>query len=343
VSILRIGILGAARVATYALLAPARLVPRVRVTAIAARDVARARSFAATHDIPRVEADYDALVASAEVDAVYVALPAALHATWTERALAKGKHVLCEKPFASNAGEAERMVRVAIDRGLVLVEAFHWRYHPLADRIGTLVAQGEIGALRSIDAGFEVGVEPSDIRYDLALGGGALMDLGCYPVQWARFVVACQDGVEPLEALPAVARAEAVEGPRGVDVAMTADLGFRGDVRATIHCSMAEGLPYRSWLHARGERGELRVDNPLAPQLGHSVRVEGATGAWTEEVAGGASHTHQLERFAAAALDTAPMPTGGADAIATMRVIDAIYRAAGLSPRGQNESFGCVK
>jgi predicted dehydrogenase len=337
---LRIGVLGAARVATYALLAPARLVPRVRVTAIAARDVDRARSFAAMHDIPHVEADYDALVRSAEVDAVYVALPAALHATWTERALANGKHVLCEKPFASNAREAERMVETAIDRGRVLVEAFHWRYHPLADRLGDLCAGDEIGKLRSIDAGFEVGVDPSDIRYDLGLGGGALMDLGCYPVQWARFVVACRDGGTPLETVPTVARAEAVEGPRGVDVAMTAQLVFRGDVRATIQCSMAQGRPYRSWLHVRGERGELRVDNPLAPQLGHSLSVEGATGARTEQVAGGTSHGHQLERFAAAVLDAAPMPTGGADAIATMRVIDAIYGAAGLFPRGTNVDGG---
>jgi predicted dehydrogenase len=103
---------------------------------------------------------------------------------------------------------------------------------------------------------------------------------------------------------------------------------------ATIHCSMEEGTPFRSWLHVRGERGDLRVDNPLAPHLGHRLTVHGPKGRWTEQVAGAATHQYQLERFAAAVLDGAPMPTGGADAIANMRVIDAVYRAAGLAPRG---------
>src|SRR5580692_7831774 len=168
--LLRIGVLGAARVATYALMEPSRRSARVRVVAVAARDPERARRFAHDHGAGRVEPDYDALVRAADVDAVYVALPASLHGEWTLRALAAGKHVLCEKPFAMNAGEAERMVSAAGAAGRVLVEAFHWRFHPLADRLAAILAGGEIGAIRAIDAGFTAGIDPGDIRYDLALG-----------------------------------------------------------------------------------------------------------------------------------------------------------------------------
>src|SRR6185437_9926154 len=121
----------ASRVAVYALVEPARRAPRVEATCVAARDPERARRFAAEHDIPRAVESYDALVRDPGIDAVYVGLPASLHCAWTLRALAEGKHVLCEKPFASNAAEAERMVAETGARGLVSMEAFHWRYHPL--------------------------------------------------------------------------------------------------------------------------------------------------------------------------------------------------------------------
>ena len=236
--------------------------------------------------------------------------------------------MLCEKPFASNGGEAERMVTEADARGLVLMEAFHWRYHPLAARIREIVTRGETGPVREIDAGFTVGIgDTGDIRHDLALGGGALMDLGCYAIQWARFVAGSE---------PEVVSAEAVVGRPGVDVAMTAELSFAGGARARVRCSMDPAMPFRSWLHVRGEAGGFDVENPLAPHRGHSlaIRTAGAAAGRTEQVDGRTTYDHQLEAFAAAVLDGARPPTGGADAIANMRVIDAIYGAAGLSPRG---------
>jgi predicted dehydrogenase len=331
---LRLGVLGAARIAPAAVIEPALRSSRVRVVAVAARDAVRAQRFALEHGALRVEPGYDALVDSPDVDAVYIALPAALHAHWTVRALHAGKHVLCEKPFASNAREAEQMVAAAIAADRVLLEAFHYRFHPLADRIRAIVTSGEIGRVVAIDGLFTVAIRPGDIRHDLALGGGGLMDLGCYPVHWARLVA----GTEPT-----VASAEAILGAPGIDMSMTAELAFTdrdggAGASARIHCSMAPGVERRATLHVRGDRGELMVENPLAPHTGHRLDIHGPDGPRTENVAGRTTYDHQLEAFAAAVLDGGPRITGGADSIANMRVIDAIYRAAGMSPRGEGSA-----
>jgi predicted dehydrogenase len=323
---LRIGTLGAAKITPPALIRPAARCERARVVAVAARDIGRAREFAARHDIPSVEESYRSLIEREDVDAIYNPLPAALHAEWTLRALDAGKHVLCEKPFAGNAGEAERMVRRADDAGRVLMEAFHYRYHPLMMRLLDLIEQDTIGGLRRIDATFSVPIEDTnDIRYQLALGGGALMDLGCYPVHWVRTCAKSE---------PQVAGAECVTGPPGVDVTMTSELRFPGDVVARVHCSMAPGVQLQASLEIEGTRGTISALNPLAPHVGHSLRVRIPEGETEEQVQGNTTYDHQLEAFVAAVLDGDPILTGGKDAIGNMRVIDAIYTAAGLPLRG---------
>jgi predicted dehydrogenase len=327
---LRFGVLGAAKITPEALIEPAADCGRADVVAIAARDAKRARRFAKKHGIGRVESSYQALVENPDIDAVYNPLPASLHAEWTIRALESGKHVLCEKPFAANARQAEQMVAAARERDLVLLEAFHYRYHPLTDRILEVMASGALGDLREMEAAFCIAIrDQSDIRYDLSLGGGATMDLGCYPIHWSRQVM----GKEPT-----VLRAEAREGPSGIDVAMTAELRFPGDVPCQVHCSMAADAGFQAFLSVVGSRGELRADNPLAPHLGHRLRlcIDGEEA--TEQVHGQTTYHHQLEAFAAAVLDGAEQPTGGEDGVANMRVIDAVYRAAGLRPRGTNAS-----
>ena len=136
---IRFGVLGAAQITPAALIAPARAVDGVEVVAVAARDRSRAEAFAAEHSIGRVDDDYQALIDDPDIDAVYNPLPMSLHHPWTIAALRAGKHVLCEKPFAANADEAAEMVTVAEEENRVLVEAFHWRYHPLADRLVEVV------------------------------------------------------------------------------------------------------------------------------------------------------------------------------------------------------------
>jgi predicted dehydrogenase len=323
---LRIGILGAARIAPLALLRPARSVPELEVLAVAARDEGRARRFAARHGIARVHAGYAELLADPELDAVYNPLPNGLHCEWTIRALEAGKHVLCEKPLAANADEARRMVLAAEKAGRVLVEAFHWRYHPLAERMKSVVASGVLGRVRHVEASFCIPLPfPGDIRYRFDLAGGATMDAGCYPVSIVRYLA----GAEP-EVVSATARLASPE----VDRWMRAELRFEDGRSGRITCSLFSSSLLRLEARVVGDAGEMRVLNPIAPHFFHRLRVRTQAGRSTERVAGEATYTHQLRAFARAVQQGERVPTDGAHGVANMTVIDAIYRKAGLRPRG---------
>jgi predicted dehydrogenase len=323
---IRIGILGAARIAPMALVRPAHEVRGVSVTAIAARDPQRARAFATKHGIPRVLPSYEALVNDAQVDALYNPLPNSLHCEWTIRALQAGKHVLCEKPIASNAMEAEHMAEAARQSGRVLAEAFHWRYHPLATRMKAIIDSGEVGTVRHIEAHFCIPLlRPGDIRYQLALGGGATMDVGCYAINIVRFLAAAE---------PEVMRAEAKLWSPGIDRAMTADFRFADGRSGRISCALLSTVPFRASARVRGDRGTLSVFNPIVPHLFHRLTLRNETGARSERLLGDATYTHQLRAFGAAIRSGRPLPSGPEDAIANMRVIDAVYSKAGLPLRG---------
>ncbi len=326
---LRIGILSAASIAPGALVEPARLVDGVEVTAVAARDRGRAEEFADRHGISTVLDSYSALCCSDVVDAVYVCTPATLHQHWTLAALAAGKHVLCEKPLAANAVEAAEMVAAGVAADRVMMEAFHWKYHPLAQRIRT-ICTNELGAIEHMEASFTIGhLTDRAIQFDVSLGGGSLMDLGVYPLQWVRW--AAQD--EPI-----VVSAHAVCDPPGLDLQMDADLRFAGrggsSVTAHVHSSMQPGGPMGATLDVRGSGGSLHVVNPLAPQMGSSLTVVVGGESRTEDVEHSSTYEHQLRAFVAAVEGGQPPLTGGADSIATMTAVDAIYQAAGLWPRG---------
>lgn len=318
---LRFGILGAARIAPMALVRPARRVPEATVVAVAARDPARARRFAAKHGIPRVHESYDALLADPWVEAIYNPLPNALHAAWTIRALEAGKHVLCEKPFSATVAEAEAMAAAAQRTGRVLVEAFHYRYHPLFARLRTILTGGELGEVRHLEAHFCIPMlVPQDIRYRADLGGGALMDAGCYTVHLLRHLAAAE---------PKVVRAKAIWTRGGVDRAFRADLLFPDGRTGRLSTSLLSRWLLRPTAMVQGTEGRLHVLNPFAPQFYHRVRVRTRSGSRTEKVAGSPTYDYQLRAFVAAVRDGTPVPTGPADAIANMRVIEDLYRAAG--------------
>lgn len=324
---IRFGVLGAARIVPKALIEPARIVPGVEVRAIAARDRRRAREFASRHSIARVHSSYADVIRDPDIDVIYNPLPNSLHCAWTVAALRAGKHVLCEKPLSSNADEAARMANAAAESARILGEAFHYCYHPLAARVREIILGGALGALRHVEARFTVPMAPeNNIRFEWLLAGGATMDLGCYPLHMIRYFSAMT---------PRVVRATARVGPPNVDLAMDVEMELGGGVTARMVCSMASDVRIAALFSAHGERGEMIVTNPVGPHLGNRIVLKTSAGDKEESVAGDTSYAHQLRAFVAAVRgDRAAFPTDGAQGVINMRVIDDVYRAAGLALRG---------
>ncbi|AGZ52995.1 Gfo/Idh/MocA family protein [Mycobacterium kansasii] len=321
----RIGILGAARIAPLALIKPARQNDEVVVAAVAARDASRARAFAAAHGIARVHHSYDALIADPELDAVYNPLPISLHGRWTRAALGAGKHVLCEKPFTANAAEAREVAELATQSDRVVMEALHYPYHPLSLRVEQIIASGELGKLTRVEGDLCLPLPKfSDIRYNYSLAGGATMETGCYAVHMVRTFGG---------STPEVVSAQAKLRDPQIDRAMTAELRFADGHTGRVRCSMWSTDLLRISARVVGDLGELRVVNPVLPQSFHRLTVRSAHGQRLERFPRRASYAYQLDAFAAAVLRGEPVKTTPQDAVENMTVIDAIYRAAGLSLR----------
>lgn len=322
---LRIGVLGAGRIVPTALIVPAREVKDVVVAAVAARDGARAAAFAAKHGIAKAYSDYEALMADPEIDAIYNPLPNGLHGHWTIAALTAGKHVLCEKPFTANAEEAEQVAEVARRTGLVTMEAFHYRYHALTQRMLDIIASGELGAVRRIETWLCIPLIVKDIRWQHDLAGGSLMDVGCYTIHMLRTLA----GAEPV-----VRSARAKLRSPGIDRLTTAEFAFADGRTGAITASMLSIRLLSMGARVIGTDGSMKCFNPLMPQHGHSLTIRSKSGKRKERVERQPStYLAQLRAFSGAVLRGEPFPTGVDDAIANMRVIDAVYQAAGLQRR----------
>ena len=323
---LRIGLLGAARIAKNALMRPAAHVPEVTVGAIAARDPQRARAYATKHGIARVHASYDDLINDPDLDAIYNPLPNGLHAEWTLKALAAGKHVLCEKPFTSNAAEARVVAEAARASRLVVSEAFHYRYHPLAEKMRSIAHSGELGTIRSVSTALCFPLPRfNDIRYDYDLAGGAMMDAGCYALSCLRML-------GPGEPTLVSATAK-LQSPK-VDRAMSADFRFDDGAVGHLDASMWSRTLLKISAHVVGDRAEMRVFNFVGPHYVNRLTVKADGAKRSERVAGEATYTHQLRAFAGAVLRDEPNLTPPEDAVLNMALIDEIYNAAGLPVRG---------
>jgi predicted dehydrogenase len=325
---IRLGLVAASRIAQKAVVDPVADVDGVELAAVAARELGRAREAADRWGAPLAFGSYDELIASDEVDAVYIATPASLHREPAVAAIAAGKHVLCEKPFAANADDARLIADAAESGDVVVMEAFHWRYHPYADQIRRTIDSGALGRIDRIEAVFDVAdgrIPRDDIRWDRSIGGGATMDLGCYPIQWARFAA---------QADPDVVSATAVCPVDGVDGSLGAELSWPSGVTGHVHSSMIAEGDGAIWLKVIGASGTMTATNPLAPQNGGAVlTVETDAGTTTEDVDTSSTYFHQLVAFREAIERGSPFPTTAADGVRNMEIVDACYRAAGLSPR----------
>jgi len=287
------------------------------VVAVASRSQGGAQAFAAAHGIPRAHGSYEALLADPGVDAIYVPLPNGLHVEWTVRALQAGKHVLCEKPMDRRPAQVERAFKLAETRALVLSEAFMWRHNPQTARLRELLDERAIGDVRLVRAAFSFMLAgDADVRLDPALQGGALMDVGCYCVSGARFVV----GGEPLRVM-----AEVITGPTGVDLRLAGVLRFDRDVLATIDCAF--DMHGRGELEVTGTEGRIVLADPwhcveprIVVERGHEREVV--------EVPAADSYTLELEDMAAAIRGERAPLLGRADAVGQARAINALYRSA---------------
>ena len=319
-----VGVLGAAGIAPAAVLRPALRRDDVVVAAVASRR--DARGYANRFGIERAYDSYAELLADPGIDLVYNALPPSLHARWSIASVEAGKHVLCEKPFTQNAAEAEQVVAAAERSGRRVIEAFHDHYHPLSAWIRRFLNEDGLGRVRRVEAAFTGATpfDPASIRHDPAVGGGALMDLGCYPIHWLRAALGAE---------PEVRRAAARLNPLGADLEIEADLEFPGGTAARVFASMAEDVALASTLSVEGERGTLHVDNMVFPAQGHSIATEIDGVPRRRTVAGEETYDHQLAAVVEALASGQPLPTEGSDPIGNMRVIDAVYAAAGVPGR----------
>ncbi len=322
----RIGVLGASKWAPITLINPAKDNAEVAVAAVASRDVFRAHAFAAKHRIARVHDDYEALIADPDIDAVYNLLPTNVHGRWTRAALDAGKHVLCEKPFTTNAAEAREIAELAAKSDRVVMEALQYRFHPLTLRVEQIIASGELGNLERVEVAVCVLLAKRSNAnvYDYSLAGGALMDAGVYTVDMLRAF-----GGSTPEVVSAQAK---LDGPR-VDRVMKAELRFASGHTGRLHCALWSSNLF--WANAKvvGDRGQLRYLSPAAPHLLPRLSIRSADGKRVERFPRRTTYEYQLDAFAAAVLRGEPVKTTPDGAIENMTVIDAIYRAAGLPLR----------
>lgn len=321
---LRIGIFGAAGIAPQAVIEPARRRNDVMIHAVASRRPGVAADYAKKHKIPNAYDGYEALLSDPAIDVVYNALPPSEHARWSIAALEAGKHVLCEKPFAMNGAEAAQMVAAAERTGRHLLEAFHDRHHPAFLHLLKLSQGGKLGQIKTVKAEFAATIpfDPKSIRHDPEAGGGALMDLGCYPVHWVRGIL----GEEP----DLVVAASGTRNPLGVDESIVATLRFPSGILADVSCGMGKGTPFKALLTVLCEYGSVEIENPVLPHRGHSIRERLNGGFRHHTVAGGTTYDYQLQALLDVVTGRAQPLTGGADAVGNMMVIDAIYAKAGF-------------
>jgi predicted dehydrogenase len=317
-STVRWGILGTARI-NRRVIPAMRSARRSDLVVIASRDAARAAAYAREWSIPRAVTGYQTLLDDAGIDAVYIPLPNTDHVPWTLEAIAAGKHVLCEKPLALNPREVDRIAAAASAANVIVEEGFMYRHEPMTARVMAIVNGGGLGQVRTISSGFTFALEPGrNIRLDPSLGGGALWDIGSYPVTYAQLITAHE---------PEMAVGSAHWLPTGVDEEFNGLLRFTEGVTATIYAGFR--VPYRTWLEILGSEGVLTVPNPFRPgpletlELERNGKIERIAVTGSPEI-----FVREIEDFEARVLDGAPAVVSLEDSRRTAETLVALYASA---------------
>jgi len=325
---INLGILGCAKISQVAIIDAAKEVPDVAILAVGSRSQADADAYAQQHGISKAYGSYGHLLADPDIDVVYNPLPNHLHEKWTIAALEAGKHVLVEKPLAANADQALRMVKAANKHSLHLIEAFHYRYHPMSIEMLSQLHVGVIGTIRKVEVTLKVPktmLEDNDIRLSSDCAGGAAMDLGSYGINLMRAIYNEDPTIDS-------ANPEIVAD--NIDGAMQASLRFSKGVTGTLVCSIINDS-VESLVKVYGGNGTLEAKNPFLPQFGHSLKIISDGKETKFRFPRTTTYVYQLQAVTNCLLKGMPCATPASDGIANMAILDGIYAAAGLKIRGK--------
>ena len=327
---LRIGILGAARIAPSAIVAPAHATGH-RLVGVAARDLKRAEVFAQQHQVERAYGSYQELIDDPEIDVIYNALHNGAHAPWNLRALRAGKHVLTEKPSASNTGQAREVADFVGQGNNIFMEGFHYYYHPVMQRVLEIIRSGEIGEIIHVKTSLLIAPPAADdLRWQWDLAGGAMMDCGCYTLHAQRMISRLIGGGEPR-----VVSATAKTRYPNVDEAVDIQLSYPNGITGSANCNFDS--QWDSPLKVKGSKGSIYATCFVVPSWDDRVVIEVNGKSRVEHLGSLSSYTYQLMALADAVDFGTKLVTDQMDAVANMELIDATYIAAGLPLRPRFE------
>jgi xylose dehydrogenase (NAD/NADP) len=317
--VLRVGVLGTADIAVRSVIPALKRSKRVRVSALASRDMHRAKERAKELEVEHSYGSYEELLDSNSVDAVYVPLPNSLHTEWTLKALTKGKHVMCEKPLAMTSEEVIRMIRLSREKSLVLMEAFMYRFHPRNEAVFRMIREGEIGAVRAVETAFSYVLDDENsYLMSRELGGGALYDVGCYCVNVSRTVT----GMEPVEVFGTMNTSKTM-----VDMTFTGIIRFQNGVLSSFHVSMNEEP--RFYYRVTGEKGLIEVPRGFL-SFGRQTHIILQKNEKQETFEFKRSNEYRLEfeHFADVVFEKAHLMYDAVDALKNTYVIEALMKSA---------------
>lgn len=333
---LRIGILGAARIADDGIVDPAKVLGH-ELVAVAARDRDRAEAFAAERGVAKVHDTYQDVIDDPDVEVIYDALVNSLHARWNVAALQAGKHVLSEKPITSNASQARALRQVAAGSPGQIVEGFHYLHHPVHQRLRELVISGELGVLRRVEIVLAIPAPAdSDPRWSWELAGGATMDLGCYVLNAARQVgrwIGANPETPETPETPELMSADATLKTHEIDTAMRVELDYGAGVTGSCTWDMDAGHRTMTWTVV-GSQGTATSPAYAVPHLDNRLVITRDSRTTEETLGDQTSYTYQLAHLADTLREGAPFLIDMDDSVSNAELIDACYRRAGLSPRG---------
>lgn len=324
---LRIGILGAARIAPSAIIYPAHATGH-QLVAVGARDKVRADLFAKQHQIEKAYGSYQEVLDDPDIDLIYNALHNGAHGPWNLRALAAGKHVLTEKPSASNAAEAKEVAAAVSKSGKVFMEGFHYYYHPVFQRLLSIIKSGEIGEVIKVETSLHIPMpEKGDLRLDFKLAGGSIMDVGCYALHSQRMISQLIANGEPL-----VVNTEANAPDGEIDTKLNVQLKYPNGV-AAIAKGDFESAAFSAPLTVTGSKGSVHLPNFVVAGWDPRVIVDVAGAKRVEQLPSLSTYTYQLMAFADALDLGKEVKTDAKDALAQAQLIDSSYTSAGLALR----------